>query len=1171
MKATHRLPRVTQVPSVPSVPAAARSSSLVLVSLLSACASAAGAAHAAGVAVDAQSRAVEGMRSTSQDAAAVPAGMLRFPDVSATDVVFVYADDLWLVPREGGIARPLASPPGLEVLPRFAPDGASIAFVGNYDGNRDLYTLPTSGGIPRRVTFHPSGESLCNWTGDGRLLYFTNGFAGRDRMVELYSVSAQGGLPSKLPVPYGAFADISADGRWLAYTPHTTDNRTWKRYRGGMSTDIWLFDLQEHTSLQATTWEGTDTAPMWHGGTLYYVSDEGPTHRQNLWSFEPKSGARKQLTRYADFDVKWASMGPGSAGGGEIVFQHGAELTLYDLQAGTTRTIEVEIPGARPKLRPRAVDASKFIDSWELSPSCKRVLLSARGDVWSLPAKEGSPRNVTATSGVAERDACWSPDGKWHAWMSDASGEYQVVLAPADGTSEPRELTREPGMFRRLLCFSADSKHLVFTDKTGALFLQPVEGGPARLLARDTWVGDLIGSAPSFSRDGRFVVFARSDDRTGTSRIAIVDVASGQEQWVTSGMFDDSLPQFDRKGDYLYFRRRGHFSPLYGELDTSFLYAGTEQLLVVPLRKDLKSPFAPKSDEETGESPEKQQPDTAKAGDGSSAAASQPVVAAAGQGAGDPAGSKPADPAEDAAKAVTIDFEDFERRAVLLPLDPGVFTQLGVNSDGALLFVRGSIQGIKAKTSLQAFDAFAEKPEAKTVREETQGFALSADGKRLLSLEEAGPMLGDAKAEAKFEAVSIAGMMVDIDPRAEWRQLFEDSWRMMRDFFYDPGMHGVDWDAVRTQYAVLLEDCASREDLSYVIREMISELNVGHAYYNGGDLGDEPRRGVGLLGCDYRLEDGAYRIARIHEGAPWDADARGPLSEPGVDVKEGDYVLAVNGIPLEATRDPWSPFQGLADRVVTLTVSQKPLRDASARTVVVRTLSSERDLRYRAWIEANRKRVADRTEGRVGYVYVPSTGLDGQNDLVRQLQGQLRAEALIIDERWNSGGQIPTRFIELLNRPVTNYWARRDGKDWTWPPDSHQGPKCMLINGLSGSGGDAFPFYFRQAGLGKLIGRRTWGGLVGLSGYPHLIDGGDIEVPSFAFYERDGTWGIEGHGVDPDIDVVDDPALMWQGGDPQLDRAIALMQEELVKHPYVAPGRPAYPDRSGMGLPPSDK
>ncbi|MBI5364678.1 MAG: PDZ domain-containing protein [Planctomycetes bacterium] len=1093
----------------------------------------------------------------AQDDVTPHGAMLRFPDVGATHIVFVYADDLWLVPREGGVATPLASPPGVEVLPRFSPDGKTIAFVGNYAGNRDLYTVPVGGGVPARVTHHPSAETLCDWTPDGRLLFFTNGFAGRDRQVQLFTVAATGGLPAPLPVPYGAFASISADGRWLAYTPHTVDNRTWKRYRGGMSTDIWLFDLQTKSAKQATTWEGVDTAPMWNGKELCYLSDDGESHRLNLWSLDPATLKRKQLTRYSDYDVKWPAIGPGAKGTGEIVFQHGSELVLFDLATGVTSVVRVTLPGARPKLAPRAVDASKFAQGWDLSPSGKRLLVSARGDAWSLPAKDGSPRNLTRTSGAAERDPAWSPDGKSIAWLEDSTGEYALVVAPADG-GEPKVIVPPAKGFRRLLCWSPDSKHLVYSDNTGTLWLAHADGSAPRELDRDPWAGDLISTPPSFTRDSRFVAYTLADEASSRGRIVIQELESSAKHLVTSGMFEDAWPTFDRAGDYLYFVRGSHFAPRYGEYDGSFLYAGTQELYLVPLRSDLASPLAPKSDEEVAKKDESAASTEPKEGDAKDDDAKD------GKKADDKAAKKDEKPVE-------IAFDGFEARAVALPLDPGNFFQPWVNSDGALLYLRSPIQGEEGENVLHVFDPKADKPEEKLVAKGVSGYALSADGKKLLVLGGEGVQVGDAKADTKLEKVPMDGMLAEIDPRAEWKQLFEETWRLYRDFFYDPNMHQVDWNAVRAQYAVMLADCASREDVSYVIREMISELNVGHAYYSGGDVGDEPKQSVGLLGCDFELADGAYRIARIHEGAPWDADGRGPLSQPGVKVKVGDYVLAVNGMPLDAAKDPWAAFQGLADKTITLTVSAKPAFDADARSIVVKALGTERDVRYRAWIEKNRKHVEERTQGRVGYVYVPSTGVDGQNDLFRQFQGQFRKPALIVDERWNSGGQIPTRFIELLNRPQTNAWARRDGKDWPWPPDAHFGPKCMLINGLSGSGGDAFPFYFKQAGLGKLIGMRTWGGLVGLSGYPPLIDGGDVEVPSFAFYENDGTWGIEGHGVDADIEIVDDPSKMQDGADPQLERAIEEMLTELASKPHVAPKRPAYPDRRGMGIDPKDK
>jgi tricorn protease len=459
----------------------------------------------------------------------------------------------------------------------------------------------------------------------------------------------------------------------------------------------------------------------------------------------------------------------------------------------------------------------------------------------------------------------------------------------------------------------------------------------------------------------------------------------------------------------------------------------------------------------------------------------------------------------------------------------------------------------------------------KTVASGAGAFDISANGKKLLVLRGTSATIQNASAGASGKPVPTTGMTTRIDPRVEWGQILKDAWRIQRDFFYDPDMHGVDWPAVYEQYAALIPYCANREDVSFLIGEMIGELNVGHAYYWGGDTESAPSVSVGMLGADFEMGEGAYRIARIHEGGPWDADARGPLSQPGIDAKEGDYLLAVNGVPVDTTKDPWAAFTGLAGRTVVLTLSDTPEMTEDAREVVVTPISGETNLRYRAWVEANRKYVEERTDGRIGYIHVPDTGINGQNNLYRQYFGQIGKEGLIIDERWNGGGQIPTRFIELMNRPVTNYWARRDGNSWPWPPDAHRGPKCMLINGPSGSGGDAFPHYFRQTGLGKLIGTRTWGGLVGISGNPALIDGGYTAVPTFGYYETDGTWGIEGHGVDPDIEILDDPSKMVDGGDPQLDAAIEHILGEVERMPWKPTPKPAYPDRSGMGIDPRDK
>lgn len=1183
-------------------------------------------------------------------------GMMRFPDVSESHIAFVYANDIWIVPREGGEARPLASPPGPELFPRFSPDGRTIAFVGNYDGNRDLYTIPVGGGIPVRVTHHPANEQLEDWTPDGRLLFSSNGFAGLGRQQQMFIVDAAGGLPEKLPIPYGSAGAVSPDGTWIAYTPYNADFRTWKRYRGGLASDIWLFNLKTMESRRVTTWEGTDTQPMWHGDKLYYLSDEGTESRLNIWVYDLASRRHEQVTRFEEFDVKWPAIGPGTDGRGEIVFQLGSELRLLDLQTRQSRIVNVRIPGDRPQLRPQAIDASDFMQQMAISPTGKRAVISARGDIWTTPAEHGAPRNLTRTNGIAERDPSWSPDGRWIAFFADTTGDYELYITQSDGLGETRQLTTDSRTYYYTPRWSPDSKHIAFMDKSGRMLLASIESGDVKTFDQDPW-GYQRGL--NWSHDSRWIAYAKGHEQNPHSSVHLYDTINDVSHQVTAPMFDDHSPVFDREGDWLYFASDRNFTPTYSGVDTTFIYNNTQVLLAVPLRKDVKSPWLAKSDEETWKSDAAKEPEEKPAspadepkpddglsgawsgtgshpeaggelpftlnlqlgenntvtgnldagiysgavngtfdksagrltltlviGDGSTvlfelivkgeeltgtASSGGTVVRIAAKRLATANGAQPeakGDASKDsAAKRVEIDLDGFERRAMLLPVPPGAFGRLAVNDRNQLIYARQSGGG---SSGIKLFDL---KDSVRTEKDVAggSGFDISADGKHLLIARGKNSVIHPAATGGSPKTIKTDDMTVMVDPRVEWKQLFTDAWRIQRDFFYVTNMHDMDWDAMRLRYERMLADCVNREDVSYVISELISELNVGHAYYWGGDVESQPNVTVGMLGVDFSLENGAYRLAKKYHGADWDADARGPLNQPGVDVHEGDYLLAVNGIPLDVSRDPWAAFIGKVGKVVTLTVSTTPVMDDSARHVLVEPISSEADLRYRAWIERNRRYVEEQTDGKVGYVYVPDTGVNGQNNLFRQFYGQTHAQALIIDERWNGGGQIPTRFIELLNRPVTNYWARSNGKDWKWPPDSHQGPKCMLINGPAGSGGDAFPYYFRQSGLGKLIGTRTWGGLVGISGNPTLIDGGYTAVPTFGFYENDGTWGIEGHGVDPDMEVIDDPALMWEGGDPQLDAAIRHMLDEIQRIPYVAPPQPPAPDRRRMGITEDDK
>ena len=1208
---------------------------------------------------------------TTAEAAGDEAVMYRHPDVGKDAIVFIYGNDIWMAPKTGGVATPLASPAGMEMMPKFSPDSSEIAFVGNYEGDRDIYTIPVEGGIAHRVTHHPANENFTDWTQDGDLIFSAGAMGGVPRAQSLFTVNKEGGLPQKLPVPYGVNGTISADGRWLAYSPHSRDSRTWKRYRGGMQTDIWLMDLETGESRRVTDWEGTDTLPMWHGDTLYYLSDRGDNHRLNIWSFDPGSGRHNQLTRYANFDVKWPSIGPEGDGAGEIIYQNGSQLYLMDLASKQSTPINVTIPGGKPALRDRMENAGQLIQSWDISPNAKRAVVEARGDIWTLPAENGTPRNLTRTSGVAERLPAWSPDGKWIAYYSDQTGEYELYVRPSNGKGEARQLTDDGGPYKFSTWWTPDSEAILYGDKSGTLRHIDVESGEQKEIMTDPW-GPTRGV--SFSKDGNWIAFARGGDDKMFSSIWLYDMVNDEAHQVTSSMFNDESPAFDREGDYLYFTSNRTFTPNYSEIDGTWIYDDSGILVAVPLRTDVDNPWLAESDEEEWEEDEEEESEvpttdeedakdeadedqdeapthsdpvsgtwncvaqveqmgelpfqlilvladdnsvtgtfsteffdtdvsgtwnpgsstltmtatmpgggggdsvemtieisgeqlsgtgTSSNGDAEITGSREAPVAGENEGDDTDGDKKSKKDAEE--EPMVIEIEGFEQRAFKLPVPSGSFSNLAVNDKNQLLYVRrGSGGGIKM------YDLGSDDRNEKSVTG-GGGFIMTPDGKKMLVPRGGGAGIAKAGAGGSPKNVVNSPMDVSVSPREEWRQLFTDAWRIQRDFFYDPGLHQVDWDMVYEQYLPMIDAATSREDVSYIIGEMISELNVGHAYYSGGDTEPQPSVSSGMLGVDFEMDNGAYRISRIVQGAPWDLDARNPLNAQGVQVDEGDYLLAVNGIPMDMSKDPWAPFANLAGKTITLTVSEKPEMDDDAREVVIKTIRSERNLRYRDWIESKRAYVDEMTDGQVGYIYVPNTGVDGQNDLVRQFSSQFEKPALIIDERWNGGGQIPDRFIEMLNRPRTNYWARRDGKDWSWPMVSHQGPKCMLINGLAGSGGDMFPWLFKEAELGPLVGTRTWGGLVGISGNPRLVDGGYTSVPTFGFYETDGTWGIEGHGVDPDYEVIDDPALMIDGGDPQLDKAIELMVEALKTERYVPATRPDSPDRSGMGITEEDK
>jgi len=1074
--------------------------------------------------------------SASSASAQIDARMLRQPTVSQTQIAFVYGGDIWMMPKTGGVAQRLTSARGEESFPRFSPDGSQLAFTGNYDGNEDIYVVASAGGSPTRLTYHPGPDRVVAWYPDGKSILFASPRASETgRFNKLFKVAREGGLPTVLPMPYGEFASISPDGKTVAYLPAAVDARTWKRYRGGWAPDIWLFDLEKLTARNVTNDNANDAQPMWNGSTLFFLSDRGDNERGNLWALDTKTNVFRQVTQFDDYDVKYPSAGPS-----DIVFQAGSRMYLYDIAAAKMREVPVQVFTDRSSLKSRPENVGTVINEAGISPTGKRAFFEARGNVFTVPAESGLVRDLTKSSGSAERTPAWSPDGRFIAYWSDKTGEYELTVRNADGTGDERTVTRLGPGFRYRPYWSPDGRKIAFIDQAQKIQITDVATGATQKVdsARSYAHGQLQGFRVSWSPDSRWVAYSH-DTENENGAIFLFDSRSAKASRVTSGYFDDGLPTFDPDGKYLYFLSGRTLRPEYSDLDNTWVYPNSTNIVAVPLRADVLSPLAPRNDEEPVASDAT--PPAAQKVDSAKRQAREAVAAAA------PA-TKPTP------KDVGIDLVDFERRAVVLTVRPGNFSQLAAVS-GKVLYRRAPRTGSGDSTGVIGFFDLNDRDE-KVVVDNGNNFAVSHDGKKMLIRRGQDYFIVEPKATQKLEKKLATGSMeMIVDPMAEWKQIFADAWRIERDYFYDPGMHGVDWNAMRTRYGKLIDDAVTRYDVNFVIGELIAELNSSHTYVSGGDFVESPpRRGVGLLGADFALENGAYRIRKIIDGGPWDSEVRSPLREPGARISEGDYLLAVNGTPIDVKKDPYAALEGMAATTVSLTVNDKPTLTGS-RVVLVKTLAGEGRLRNLAWIEANRKRVDEASNGRIGYVFVPSTGVDGQTELVRQFRAQFHKDGLIIDERFNSGGQIPDRFVELLNRPVTNYWKIRDGVDWQWPQVAHQGPKAMLINGWSGSGGDAFPFYFKKAGLGPLIGRRTWGGLIGISGTPPLVDRGSVTAPTFAIYSTEGEWIIEGHGVEPDIDVIDDPAQMAKGVDPQLERAI----QEVTKALEKAPKRPKPP------------
>jgi tricorn protease len=1076
--------------------------------------------------------------------------LLRYPDVSKDHIVFTYAGDLWIVARAGGMAHRLTAHPGEEIFPKFSPDGKWIAFTGDYDGNTDVYVMPATGGEPRRLTYHPANDLVLGWTPDGkRILFRSNRFSQPPDYTRLFTVSPEGGMPDMLPVPRASLTSFSPDGNRIAYLPTSQDFRTWKRYRGGWKPPIGIYDLKNNTYSELPNTKGMDLFPMWHGDTIYFISDLDGT--MNLYRYDFGSKKTRKLTTFTEYDIKWPSLGPDA-----IVFENGGLLYTFDLASEQTTQIRINVAGDDIESRPEIRSVGDMIRGASISPTGARAVFEARGDIFTVPAEHGSPRNLTMSPGVHEQNPAWSPDGKWIAYLSDKTGEFELYLRPQMGGDEIR-ITTDGGVYRYGPRWSPDSKKLLYWDKTLRLWYVDIDQKQPVQVDRDE--RGVIGDA-SWSPDSRWLAYSKNGANNASS-IYLYSLEQKKATHVTAGFYNDTEPVFDPEGKFLFYFSDRFYFPSSGVLDQRFNYYNTRGIFALTLKADEDSPFAPQSDEE--KPPEKPPTGTPPA----TPPAGAPSGGQAPPADGTPPAGEKAEEKAPAPKPIQIDLDGLGNRLVQVPLPAGIYRSLSARK-GKLIYVSvpmdvleaGGPGGGRPRAAIHIFDIKAR--EDKVLFDGVSGFYdLSPDGGKILY--NVGPAyhITDAvpgKAKIDEGHLNTAGMQALVDPKAEWAEMLHEAWRIERDFYYDPNMGGLDWPKIEKRYAALLPYVQHRSDLSYILGEMIAELSTSHTYVVGGETPTITRVGVGLLGADYDVDHGFYRFKKIFVGENWNPATRSPLTEPGLKVKEGNYLISVNGTPVQASREIYSYFQGLANQIVQIKVNDKPSADG-AWEVVVRPVANEGQLRYFNWVESRRKIVDQATGGRVGYMHVTDTSIPGVIMFDKYLNAQLGKEALIVDERYNHGGSIPDFYTEKLQRHLMAIVTDREAIDQPWPPQAIYGPKVMIVNELAGSGGDCFPWFFQHEKIGPLVGTRTWGGLVGYNRAIPMMDGGSVTAPEAGFWSpmNGGTWIAENVGVNPEYTVEERPDLVVNGHDPQLEKAIELAMDALKKMPPL-PARPPF-------------
>lgn len=1062
--------------------------------------------------------------------------LMRFPTIYGSQVVFSYAGDLYTVDTVGGLARKLTNFAGYEMFARFSPDGKQIAFTGEYDGNREVYTMPSQGGVPTRLTYTATisrddisdrmgpNNIVMTWKDNDHIIFRSRKITFNAFTGELYSISTKGGLEEQLPFPRGGFCSYSSDKTKLAYNRIFREFRTWKYYKGGMADDVWVYDFNSKTTENITNNIAQDVFPMWYNDKIFFLSDRDRI--MNLFVYDIKTKTTSKVTNFPVYDIKFPSITDGS-----IVFENGGFLYTYDIPTSKLKKLTIKIANDFINSRTVLIDAAKNIENSEISPDGKRLLFCARGDVFTVPAEKGFVRNLTKTCNAHDRNAVWSPNGKQVAYISDISGETEIYIVAQDGTSAPVQLTKNGDTYKYAIEWSPDSKKILWADKKLRLQYVDVDSKAITLVDQaQAWEFNSY----TWSPDSKWISYTKPEVVT-QSNIYLYNVATKNKYPVTDGWFDSGAPSFSEDGKYLFFTSQRDFNPIYSQTEWNHAYVDMSRIYFIPLSIDTPSPFEAKNDETK---------------------ITQDNIAVS------PNAAKEKKPAEDIVKdksmVVKIDLDGIQSRILSLPLKAGSYYGINVIGD-KVYYVKG---GYKEKSTFCLYDL---KEQKETELGDYGSYSFTSDHKKLLLISGDKYYVIDVpKGKISLDkAVDISEMKVQVNKNEEWNQIFDEAWRQMRDFFFDSTMHGVNWKAIHEKYKPLVNYVNHRDDLNYIIGELIGELNIGHAYVGGGDRPKVAERiKMGLLGAKLVRDEktGYFQIVKMLKGENWNMGMRSPLTEAGMNIKPGDYIIAVNGEPTSKMLNIYSSLIGKNDVEVELTINSKP-ETVGSRKVLVVPIADESELNYYSWVQNNIQKVTEASNGKVGYVHIPDMGVEGLNEFVKYFYPQMNKKALIIDDRGNGGGNVSPMIIERLRREMSRATYSRNTIKSKVPGEMLLGPKVCLINEYSASDGDLFPYQFRRHNIGKLIGKRTWGGVTGIRGSLPFIDGAFLNKPEFSTYDEKG-WIIEGHGVDPDIYIDNDPAKEFNGVDEQLNKAIEVILQELKDHPQEIPEVPAFPDKT---------